>query len=88
MKGKFVIDDYDFCIAHQDMVSAILPLRGVLKTRFPTKLNGGIGTDLAEILKNFLTAVSVVVKPNLAYPQWGLCEPIIGKVISSLMLKI
>lgn len=36
----FRIDDYDFCVAHTDMASTILPLRGILKSRFPNKING------------------------------------------------
>lgn len=40
IKGQFRIDDYDFCVSHTDMGSSILPLRGVLKTRFPTRING------------------------------------------------
>ncbi|VDN40523.1 unnamed protein product, partial [Gongylonema pulchrum] len=40
IKGMFRIDDYDFCVAHTDMASSILPLRGILRSRFPNKLNG------------------------------------------------
>lgn len=40
IKGMFRIDDYDFCVAHTDMASSILPLRGILRSRFPNKING------------------------------------------------
>ena len=99
LKGRFMIDDYDFCVAHEDMAHAIMPLRGVLKSRFPTRINGsstlidglelgnslfpkigGIGSDLNAILSDFLSGVNLIVKPNVAYPEWGLCEPIIGRV--------
>uniref|UniRef100_A0A1I7W698 RL10P_insert domain-containing protein n=1 Tax=Heterorhabditis bacteriophora TaxID=37862 RepID=A0A1I7W698_HETBA len=39
IKGQFRTDDYDFCVSHLDMASFILPMRGILKTRFPTKSN-------------------------------------------------
>lgn len=42
IKGQFRIDDYDFCVAHTDMGSSILPLRGILRSRFPTRINGNI----------------------------------------------
>ena len=80
LKGRFMIDDYDFCVAHEDMAHAIMPLRGVLKSRFPTRINGGIGSDLNAILSDFLSGVNLIVKPNVAYPEWGLCEPIIGRL--------
>lgn len=40
IKGQFRTDDYDFCVAHVDMASYILPLRGILRTKFPTRFNG------------------------------------------------
>ncbi|MFH4983559.1 hypothetical protein AB6A40_010268, partial [Gnathostoma spinigerum] len=50
IKGQFRTDDYDFCVSHSDMGGTILPLRGILKTRFPTKLNGGYGDNLPEMI--------------------------------------
>ena len=40
LKGQFRVDDYDFCVAHTNMSTLIAPLRGVLRSRFPTQLNG------------------------------------------------
>jgi ribosomal protein L1 len=40
LKGQFRIDDYDFCVAHSDMMGLMNSLRGLLKSRFPTILNG------------------------------------------------
>lgn len=40
VKGQFRVDDYDFCVAHSNMQGLIAPLRGILRTRFPTKING------------------------------------------------
>uniref|UniRef100_A0AC34QH75 Sphingolipid 4-desaturase n=1 Tax=Panagrolaimus sp. JU765 TaxID=591449 RepID=A0AC34QH75_9BILA len=80
IKGQFRIDDYDFCVAHTDMSSSLLPLRGILKTRFPTRINGGLGDDLPSIIERFKSGVKVDIKPDPVFPQWGLCEPIIGRL--------
>lgn len=40
VKGQFRVDDYDFCVAHSNMAGLISPLRGIFRSRFPTKLNG------------------------------------------------
>uniref|UniRef100_A0A914I7X2 Ribosomal protein n=1 Tax=Globodera rostochiensis TaxID=31243 RepID=A0A914I7X2_GLORO len=80
LKGHFIMDDYDFCIAHDDMARHILPLRGVIKTRFPTKINGGIGEDLVGILHNFLSGVNLVVRRDAVNKEWGLCEPLVGRL--------
>ncbi|CAK5062333.1 unnamed protein product [Meloidogyne enterolobii] len=74
LKGQFLIEDYDFCVAHEGMAKEILPLRGVLKSRFPNRINGGIGSDLPAILEKFLSGSNLVVKPNAAYAEWGLAD--------------
>ncbi|KAL3097937.1 hypothetical protein niasHS_000672 [Heterodera schachtii] len=83
LKGQFNMDDYDFCIAHTDMARHILPLRGVIKTRFPTKINGGIGDDLNEILESFLSGINLTVRRDPTNKEWGLSEPLIGRLSMS-----
>ncbi|GMR49770.1 hypothetical protein PMAYCL1PPCAC_19965, partial [Pristionchus mayeri] len=80
IKGQFRVDDYDFCVAHQDIGTSILPLRGILKSRFPTKLNGGLGTDLPQMIEMFKSGVKVNIKADPVYPIWGLCNVVIGKL--------
>ncbi|CEF65480.1 39S ribosomal protein L1, mitochondrial [Strongyloides ratti] len=78
IKGQFRIDDYDFCVAHSDMGSSILPLRGILKSRLPTKNNGAFGEDLPEMIDKFKKGVRMNVVGDPVYPQWGLSTPVIG----------
>uniref|UniRef100_A0A0N5C9C7 39S ribosomal protein L1, mitochondrial n=1 Tax=Strongyloides papillosus TaxID=174720 RepID=A0A0N5C9C7_STREA len=78
IKGQFRIDDYDFCVAHTDMGSTILPLRGILKSRLPTKTNGGFGDNLPEMIEKFKKGVRMNVRGDPVYPHWGLCNTIIG----------
>lgn len=39
-KGTLRIDEYDFIIAHTDIVDKLGALRGILKKRFPSTVNG------------------------------------------------
>jgi len=78
LKGQFKIDDYDFCVAHTNMAKDIAPLRGILRSKFPTKLNGGLGDDLADIIQSFSAGVKIFIKGDHVYPHWGLVQPIIG----------
>uniref|UniRef100_A0A914QA80 39S ribosomal protein L1, mitochondrial n=1 Tax=Panagrolaimus davidi TaxID=227884 RepID=A0A914QA80_9BILA len=80
IKGQFRIDDYDFCVAHTDMSSSILPLRGILRSRFPTRINGGLGEDIPAMIEKFKSGVKADIKPDPVYPQWGLCEPVVGRL--------
>lgn len=39
-KGTLRIDEYDFVIAHTDIIEKLGALRGILKKRFPSTVNG------------------------------------------------
>lgn len=39
IKGQINLDDVDYFVAYGDMLADIVPLRGILRHKFPTKLN-------------------------------------------------
>uniref|UniRef100_A0A0N4UFM4 39S ribosomal protein L1, mitochondrial n=1 Tax=Dracunculus medinensis TaxID=318479 RepID=A0A0N4UFM4_DRAME len=80
IKGQFRVDDYDFCVAHTDMAVHILPLRGILKSRFPTKINGGLGEDLGPIIEMFKNGVKLDIITDTVYPKWGIVDTVIGRL--------
>ncbi|CAB3406591.1 unnamed protein product [Caenorhabditis bovis] len=80
IKGQFRTEDYDFCVAHIDMASFILPLRGILKTRFPTRANGGLGENLPELIEKFKNGVKLNIKSDPVYPNWGLSDCVVGRL--------
>ncbi|VDP04708.1 unnamed protein product [Heligmosomoides polygyrus] len=80
IKGQFRTDDYDFCVAHVDMASYILPLRGILRTKFPTRFNGGLGEDLPELIQKFKSGVKLGIKGDPVYPIWGLSDAVVGRL--------
>ncbi|KAI6176132.1 hypothetical protein M3Y97_00765300 [Aphelenchoides bicaudatus] len=62
------------------MGGLMAPLRGIFRSRFPTKLNGAMGDNLAEIIDRFRSGVKVAIKGDPVYPMWGLSEPIVAKL--------
>lgn len=40
LKGTFKTDDFDFAVAHLDIVNELKSLKTLLKRRFPNELNG------------------------------------------------
>ncbi|VDN08003.1 unnamed protein product [Thelazia callipaeda] len=80
IKGMFRIDDYDFCVAHTDMASSILPLRGLLKSRFPNRINGGLSDDFQESVGKFRDGVKLTIRGDPVIPIWGLCDTVVGRL--------
>uniref|UniRef100_A0A0N5AVZ8 Ribosomal protein n=1 Tax=Syphacia muris TaxID=451379 RepID=A0A0N5AVZ8_9BILA len=80
VKGQFRIDDYDFCVAHSDMANYISPLRGVLRTKCPTRANGALGDDLESLIGKFKNGVKLSIQGDPIHPTWGLCNIMVGKL--------
>jgi len=86
VKGRVDVADMDTFLAHEDIEKELKPLLGILREKFPKKLNGTIGTDLGKMVQTFAHGMAVtVVKPKqtLGYaddPSYGFCEFQIGRL--------
>uniref|UniRef100_A0A915DTN0 Ribosomal protein L1 n=1 Tax=Ditylenchus dipsaci TaxID=166011 RepID=A0A915DTN0_9BILA len=78
LKGQFNVGDFDFCVATTDMASSLASLRGILKSRCPTRQNGGLDDNLTETIKKFSCGVKLTIKSDPVYPQFGICEIVVG----------
>ncbi|KAJ1358697.1 hypothetical protein KIN20_017187 [Parelaphostrongylus tenuis] len=63
-----------------DMATYILPLRGILRSRFPTRSNGGLGENLPDLIQKFRSGVKLAIKGDPVYLIWGLCDAVVGKL--------
>ena len=70
-KGKLKTEDFDEVVVHGSMLVSLAPLRGILKTHFPTKQKGNYGTDIASLVTKFLTGVSYEMKRDDFDPSYG-----------------
>nr|SVE85571.1 EOG090X089S [Daphnia pulicaria] len=51
--GEVPLTDYDYFIAHTNMMADVLPLRGLLKRKLPNVKNGSIGINMTKMVEIF-----------------------------------
>jgi len=85
-KGKVEVVDYDYFLAHEDILVELKPLLGILREKFPKKPTGTVGTDVEKMVKTYTNGQMVEVKKpksTLGYnedPSFGYCEAMIGRL--------
>ncbi|KAI1718016.1 ribosomal protein l1p/L10e family domain-containing protein [Ditylenchus destructor] len=74
LKGNYNISDFDFCVAHNTMAKDIITLRGIMKAKFPTALNGALTDDLPLTLKRFIAGIKLIITVDPRNNEYGVTE--------------
>ncbi|XP_043479213.1 50S ribosomal protein L1 isoform X2 [Leptopilina heterotoma] len=86
--GEVNVADYDDVIAHPQMLSHILSIKGVLKLKFPTLKQGTLGDDLNALIYKHLHGIRYTCTGNPNYTDFGHCEVPFGRLnMSTPQLK-
>lgn len=56
-KGDINVHDYQFVLAHPNIMPDMVAVRGLMKRKFPTPRSGTLGTNLSEMVTQFLTGI-------------------------------
>jgi len=85
-KGRLDVAEFDYFLAHDDLVKSLKPLVGVLREKFPKKMDGTVGTNLEKMVKTFSHGILTTVKKpkkTLGYEDdasYGYCEMAVGRL--------
>lgn len=78
--GELLLSDYQYIIAHPNILPELVSLRGLMKRKFPNPKSGTLGTDLAEIIKKFANGISYSAAKDEHQQNFGLIKATIGHV--------
>lgn len=59
--GDLSLQDYQFIIAHTNILPDLVQVRGLMKRRFPSPKNGTLGNDLEEMIQKFMNGITYSV---------------------------
>lgn len=59
LKGNIRFADYEFILAHPDIMPEMLALRGLLKKKFPNAKNETLGLNLHEMVSKFMRGIFI-----------------------------
>lgn len=80
LKGNIRFSDYQYILAHPDIMPELLPLRGTLNKRFPSMKNDTLSVDIHDLVQRYLSGLMVFGHRDKEQENFGLVETCIGTV--------
>lgn len=59
--GDLSLNDYQYYIAHQNMLADLVHIRGLMKRKFPSPRLGTLGTDVVGMINKFMNGITYSV---------------------------
>ncbi|XP_031829380.1 mitochondrial ribosomal protein L1 [Nomia melanderi] len=78
--GHFSFQEYDYVVAHMNIIPELLLIRGLLKNKFPNKKTGNMGDNISYLVKKFKHGVVYSLVPDNDFKQYGKIDCIFGKL--------
>jgi len=78
--GDLNIADYDYVLAHPNILLDIVPVRGILKKKFPNPRSGSIDADLHKILRMHIDGVEYKATKHEHAQTFGTISTAIGRL--------
>lgn len=78
--GELNLQDYDYYVAHPNVLPDLVAVRGLMKRNFPNPKNGTLGANLGEIVKKFCNGIQYNANKDENQQDFGLITTCIGTV--------
>lgn len=86
LKGNIKLNDYQYILAHPDIMPELLPLRSTMNKRFPSARNDTLSMDIYNLVQKYSSGLMVVGERDKDQENFGLVETCIGTVFFSIRL--
>lgn len=73
-----MLTDYQYIIAHPNILAELVALRGLLKRKFPNPKSETLGTNLTEMIQRFSNGISYAAAKDEHQQDFGLITTCIG----------
>ncbi|XP_059058597.1 large ribosomal subunit protein uL1 [Achroia grisella] len=78
--GTIKLFEYDYIIAHPNIITELVPIRGLMKRRFPNLHSGTLDTDLVNLVKKYAAGVQYRVVQDEHQKNYGSVEVPVGRL--------
>lgn len=76
--GDLLLSDYQYVIAHPNVLPDLVPVRGLMKKKFPNPKNGTLGANLEEAVQKFMNGIQYSGVKDENQKDFGLVSTVIG----------
>nr|CAG4649443.1 EOG090X089S [Scapholeberis mucronata]SVE93694.1 EOG090X089S [Scapholeberis mucronata] len=82
--GEVALSDYDYFVSHTNMMTEVLPLRGLIKRKLPNVRNGSMGNDLPKMIEVFSKGLEFSSTKDAYELDYGMVEVPFGRLTMPL----
>ncbi|KAI8420636.1 hypothetical protein MSG28_007880 [Choristoneura fumiferana] len=79
-EGAIKVGEYDYVIAHPNILTDLVPIRGLMKRKFPNVRSGTLDPDLLAMVEKFAAGVQYKVARDENQQNFGSVEVPIGRL--------
>lgn len=76
--GDVKIADYQFVVAHPNIMPDMVAIRGLLKRKFPNPKNGTLGNSLPDMVKQYLNGIQYSATKDEHQQNYGIIRTCVG----------
>ncbi|XP_065371500.1 large ribosomal subunit protein uL1m [Calliphora vicina] len=76
--GELLLSDYEYVVAHPNILPELVALRGLMKRKFPNPKAETLGANLTEMIRRFLDGISYSAAKDEHQQDFGLITTTIG----------
>lgn len=76
--GDLSLGDYQHVIAHPNILPDLVPIRGLMRKKFPSPKLGTLGANLEELIQKFLNGIQYSAVKDEHQSDFGLISTVIG----------
>lgn len=76
--GELLLSDYQYIIAHPNILAELVALRGLMKRKFPNPKSETLGTNLGEMITKFSNGISYSAAKDEYQQNFGLIKANVG----------
>lgn len=78
--GDVKLADYQFIIAHPNIMPDMVAIRGLMKRKFPSPKSGTLGVNLSDMVKQYLNGIQYSATKDEHQQNYGIIRTCIGRL--------
>lgn len=78
--GQVSLQDYNYYVAHTDILTELVALKGLMKRKFPNPKLGTLDVDMDGTVKRILHGINYTAVKDEYEKDFGIIKTVIGKV--------
>ncbi|XP_076631573.1 mitochondrial ribosomal protein L1 isoform X1 [Colletes latitarsis] len=76
--GDFSYKEFDYIVAHPNILPDLIVIRGLLRKKFPNVHTGTLGTDIGILIERCKRAIQYTAQPDKTFKNYGVIDVAFG----------